>query len=53
MEPAMKPLTPDEVNTAARNHKIMRIPEPVVVAFNELIMENWNDSVKISPCVAR
>ena len=46
MEPAMKPMTPDEASTAAMNHKIMRIPEPVVVAFNELIMENWNDRSK-------
>jgi hypothetical protein len=46
MEPAMKPMTPDEISTAAGNHKIMRIPEPVIVAVNELLIENWHEAVR-------
>lgn len=42
MEPAAKPFTPEE---AAKAHsEIARIPEAVIVAFNELIVEKWDNS---------
>lgn len=44
MEPAAKPLTPEEAAKAHSNYEIARIPEAVIVAFNELIVEKWDNS---------